>query len=110
MTASDPQLQTAEFTLPDAFAANGTLGYQLASFGKWHLTAGPGTQNRPNTVGGWPHFAGLLTGALPDYFNWTKTTNGVNTTVTTYATTETTNDVIAWISAQSRTSAVARGR
>jgi len=100
MNATSPQLQTAEFTLPEAFAANTTLGYQLASFGKWHLTAGPGTQSNPNTVGSWPHFAGLLSGALPDYYNWTKTTNGVNSTVTTYATTETANDVIAWISAQ----------
>ena len=100
MDATSPQLQSAEFTLPEAFAANAGLGYHLASFGKWHLTAGPGTQSNPNTVGGWPHFAGLLNGALPDYYNWTKTTDGVNSNVTTYATTETANDVIAWISAQ----------
>ena len=65
MNASNPQLQAAEFTLPEAFAANATLGYRLASFGKWHLTAGPGTQSNPNTVGGWPHFAGRSVARSP---------------------------------------------
>ena len=97
--APSPQLQATEFTLPDAFAANAALGYAVASFGKWHLTAGAGTAATPNTIGGWPHYAGGLLGALPDYFNWTKTTDGVNTTVTTYATTDTANDVVAWIQA-----------
>ncbi len=97
--ATSPQLQVSEFTLPDAFAANPALGYTVASFGKWHLTAGAGTAATPNTIGGWPHYAGGLPGALTDYFNWTKTTDGVSATVTTYATTDTTNDVVAWIQA-----------
>src|SRR5204862_5389884 len=43
-----PVLTAAEFTLPEAFAANPSLGYQLAHFGKWHLNNG---LNSPNNIG-----------------------------------------------------------
>ena len=97
--ATSPQLLASEFTLPAAFAANSGLGYSLAMFGKWHLNAGAGTNDSPRTIGGWPHFAGTIIGALPDYYSWTKITNGVAGTLptTTYATTDTADDVIAFI-------------
>lgn len=98
--ATSPQLQASEFTLPDAFAANAGLGYSLAMFGKWHLNSGAGTNDTPRTIGGWPHFAGTIIGALPDYSAWSKITNAVTTSSTTYATTDTANDVIAFITAQ----------
>ena len=106
MGATSPQLAATEFTLPDAFAANAALGYQLASFGKWHLTSGAGTNNTPRTIGGWTYFAGSITGALTDYFVWSKVTVGpvnnmpTTTTSMTYATTDTVNDAIAWIQAR----------
>ena len=91
-------LTMAEFTLPEAFAANPSLGYQLAHFGKWHLGNGV---NSPNTIGGWPHYAGSLVGAVANYTNWTKTVNGVSTANNTnYATTDLVNDAIAWIQAR----------
>ena len=65
--AASPQLQAAEFTLPEAFAANPATGHELAMFGKWHLNSGAGTNDTPRTIGGWPHFAGSISGALPDY-------------------------------------------
>lgn len=95
--ATSPQLQTSEFTLPEAFAANSSLGYSLAMFGKWHLNSGAGTNDTPRTVGGWPSFAGTIIGALPDFSAWTKITNNVSTATTTYATTDTANDVISFI-------------
>ncbi len=98
--ATSPQLQASEFTLPEAFAANPALGYSLAMFGKWHLNAGAGTNDTPRTFGGWPHFAGTIIGALPDYSAWTKTTNGVSAATTNYATTDAINDTIAWIAGQ----------
>lgn len=107
VTANDGQLMAAEFTLPRAFEANGGLGYSLAQFGKWHLTIGPNVANDPANIGGWPHFAGSLNGSLVGgnggsgtYSEWTKTINGVTGAtngITTYATTDTTNDAIAWI-------------
>ncbi len=101
--ATSPQLQASEFTLPEAFAANNSLGYSLAMFGKWHLTSGAGSNNTPRTIGGWPHFAGTILGALPDYFAWTKITDNVSTAPTTYATTDTADDVAAWIAARGAT-------
>src|SRR3954470_16637115 len=35
-TPTSAMLTASEFTLPEAFAANSALGYQLAPFGKWH--------------------------------------------------------------------------
>ncbi len=104
--ATSPQLQASEFTLPDAFAANAALGYQLASFGKWHLNSGPMSDNTPRRIGGWTYFAGSIPGAVTDYYNWSKVTVGpVNnvptaSTSTTYATTDTVNDAITWIQAR----------
>lgn len=97
--ATSPQLQASEFTLPESFAANAP-SYAMAMFGKWHLNSGAGTNDTPRTIGGWPHFAGTIIGALPDYSAWTKIVNNVSTATTTYATTDTANDTIAFISAQ----------
>ena len=72
-----------------------------ANIGKWHLHAAmPASNlNNPNLLG-YDLYAGVFSGALPDYSNWSKVTNGVTSTVTTYATTENANDAIAWTSAQ----------
>ncbi len=91
-------LSAAEFTLADAFAANSGLGYQVAQFGKWHLANGP---NSPSLIGGWPHFAGSIQGAVTNYNNWNKTVNGSTTlNYTNYATTDVVNDAVAWIQAR----------
>lgn len=112
LTANDGQLPAGEFTLPRAFAANPALGYSTASLGKWHLTLGTTANiaNDPANIAGWPHYAGCLTGTLVGgsggtgtYTAWTKTINGVTGAAngtTTYATTDTTNDAVAWIAAR----------
>src|SRR6185436_880665 len=46
---------------------------------------------------GYDLYQGNFLGELPDYYNWTKLTNGVSSTVTTYATTETVSDAINWL-------------
>ncbi|MEQ1859138.1 MAG: sulfatase-like hydrolase/transferase [Chthoniobacteraceae bacterium] len=99
MGATSPQLQASEFTLPESFTANAP-GYAMAMFGKWHLNAGAGTNDTPRTIGGWPHFAGTISGALGDYSSWTKITNNMSAASTTYATTDIANDTIAFIDAQ----------
>lgn len=89
-----PSLTAASFTLPKAFT-NAALGYSLAQFGKWHLASG---LNAPRNVGGWTNFAGSLQGAIPNYTNWTKVVNGVNSPAyTNYATTDLVNDATRWI-------------
>ncbi len=87
--AAGNALKASEFTLPDAFAANSDLGYQLKHFGKWHLG---GANTAPCANGGWPAFSGTMLGEIPNYTSWTKVvTNGLpagtsSGTVTTYAT------------------------
>ncbi len=95
---SQGPLSSSEFTLPRAFSTNASLGYQLAQFGKWHLAGGAG--NMPLSVGGWTNYVGNLTGQLTNYFNWQKSSNGVTTTSTNYATTDLVNDATNWISAR----------
>jgi hypothetical protein len=59
---------------------------------------------------GFDHFEGSLTGALGQpgqqaigYYNWTKITNGVSSTCTTYASTENVNNAISYINSQPAT-------
>jgi len=96
---TDNPLAVEELTLPDIFTQAGS-SYDVAAFGKWHLTAGPvkDIRNTPNTVGGWEHYAGSIGGGVPDYADWTKVVNGVVTrNVTDYPTTDTVNDALSWI-------------
>ncbi len=86
-------LSLGETALPEILPST----YASALMGKWHL--GNGT-NSPNQTG-WGHFSGGLTN-IPDYTNWTKTVNGQSYPTTVYATTDTVNDAIAWINAQTR--------
>ncbi len=65
-----------------------SAGYASACIGKWHLGNGP---MHPNTSG-FGHYAGSLSGQLPDYDVWTKTVDGNSSTSTTYATTDTTDE------------------
>jgi arylsulfatase B len=90
-------LPSSELTLPEVITQNS--GIESACFGKWHLTAGNPAivANGPNTLGGWPHYAGCTAGGLASYTSWSKTINGVTSTVTTYATTDVVNDAVAWI-------------
>lgn len=95
-------LTAAELTLPEVIAQHNNLGIQAGMFGKWHLSDGTpaAVRNLPNTIGGWPHYAGSTSGALMSYTSWQKTTNGTNATVTTYPTTDLVNDAVAWINAR----------
>ena len=90
-------LPASELTLPEIFTAESS-GYNLASFGKWHL--GGGTTG-PLDLGGWTEFRGILGGGVTSYTNWDKTENGVTTpNVTTYTTTDQVNEAVTFIDAQ----------
>ncbi len=82
-------LDLAETTIPETL-----LGYTSSCLGKWHLASGPGSANHPN-LSGFNHYAGGVTGGVPDYFSWPKTINGTTSQSTTYATTDTIDDAIA---------------
>ena len=53
------ELDLDRWTLPRALAG-GAAGYDLASIGKWHLSTG---EDDPY-LAGWPHFAGVISGAI----------------------------------------------
>jgi len=74
--------------------------YADAVFGKWHL--GPNNNRDHPADHGVDYFGGSFGGAVQDYFDWAKTTNGVMSNVTEYATTHFTNDAINWINSQNQ--------
>ncbi len=71
-----------------------------AQIGKWHLS-NASVQNllNPNRLG-YDHNEGPFIGTLNSYTNWTKCTNGVNSTVTNYATSENVNNAVSWLKSQ----------
>lgn len=90
-----PSLALEELTLAEAFHTRPDLGYQSAAVGKWHLSYG---YTDPNTQG-FDYYAGFLPGggALGNYYNWSKITNGVRTNSRVYATTDQVNEALGVI-------------
>jgi arylsulfatase B len=92
-----PELDTAEYAIPELLRAAAPVSYRSACVGKWHLN-----QRTPQTLSspaafGYDFYAGNFLGELSDYFNWNKVTNGSSTTSTNYATTEIIDDAIRWL-------------
>ncbi|MFN0217053.1 MAG: sulfatase-like hydrolase/transferase [Saprospiraceae bacterium] len=94
------ELDINELTIPlllDTFLPDGIA---KANFGKWHLHESITANLMNPNIMGYDHFEGIFVGELPDYFEWEELINGVPSDVMNYATTETTNDAIAWIGDQ----------
>jgi arylsulfatase A-like enzyme len=92
-----PELDTTEYAIPKLLRTPAPIGYLSACVGKWHVNnRTPQRLNYP-AIFGYDLYAGNFLGELPDYFNWNKVTNGVSTTSTNYATTETIDDAIGWL-------------
>lgn len=91
-------LDTAEITIPKLLNKFKPRGIAKAHIGKWHLqTPTPKTNYIfPNKMG-YDHFEGSFTGELTNYLNWTKITNGVESTSVRYSTTENADNAIAFI-------------
>jgi arylsulfatase B len=94
-----PSLGDMEVTIPRVLNAHPELGVAHANIGKWHLTAGRNNPTAPNDFG-WGYYSGVFNGAVPDFFEWTKTEDGEEVPVTNYATTELVDDAITWIGTQ----------
>lgn len=82
-----------ELTLPDIFSMT-SAPHAMLSVGKWHLG---GNDTGPMTRGGWPEFYGITGGAVPNYSNWSKNSNGVAANSTTYTTTDQVNETVKFI-------------
>jgi len=67
--------------------------YDTALIGKWHLS---NTFSDPNSMGV-DYYSGIIGGGVSSYTNWNRVTNGEREAVTTYTTTEFSNQAIQWV-------------
>ena len=90
------EIDTSEMTIPKLLNRYNP-SIKKADIGKWHLCSPPPPSKlQYPLILGYNHFEGPFIGQLPSYTNWTKYTNGVASTITTYATTENVNNAIDW--------------
>lgn len=92
-------LDTSEVVIPKLLNIYNPNGIAKGHFGKWHLHLDTPATNLliPNLMG-YDYFSGNFRALVYDYYKWKKNTNGVSKTVKNYATTETVNDAVKWIS------------
>jgi arylsulfatase A-like enzyme len=73
--------------------------YADAVIGKWHL--GPGNRGIDHPADlGIGYFSGILGGGVEDYENWRLTTNGLQSTETTYSTSRLVDEASDWVDQQ----------
>lgn len=97
------QIDTAEISIPKLLKVHNP-NIVKANIGKWHLKQATPLINLTSPLAlGYDWAEGPFIGQLPSYTNWTKYTNGVASTVTTYATTENVNNAVSWLKAQKKT-------
>lgn len=79
----------------------GASPYATAVIGKWHVSGNNPDPNIPSQFGA-QYYAGFLTGAVQDYYNWRITVNGTSSAETGYVTSVLTDKAIAWVGAQNQ--------
>lgn len=93
-------LQSNE-TIIQKYINDNTAGqYANAVIGKWHVSSNNQLTAPENF--GVQYYSGIFSGAVPSYTNWTQTSNGAQTNITTYTTTRFVNQSIDWIDQQSK--------
>lgn len=95
---NDVSIPITETTLQTALDEATNQAYSHAIIGKWHLS--PMEPARPTDMGV-GYYAGLLGGAVTDYFSWPFTQNGQTANYNGYITTKITDLAIDWIGQQS---------
>lgn len=99
-TGGSGSLDTSEFALPELIkSVNSAVA--RGHIGKWHLNGAmpPSNLQLPQKFG-IQHFEGPFIGQLNSYTSWIKYTNGVQSTVTNYATTENIDNAVKWLKTQ----------
>lgn len=99
---TDNQIPLSEISIQKYLDIETGAAYAHAVIGKWHLggTTNGGANNPGNMGVG--YYAGFLSGAMKDYYNWQLTINGVAENCTTYATTKFTDLAIDWVKNQTQ--------
>ena len=91
---SRPSLSEREFELPEALTAASARPWDMTYVGKWHLSHISEGLRAPNRHG-WPHYVGPVEGgALSNYFQYEKNTDGVQRELQIYATTDQVSDAV----------------
>ena len=93
----DDVLSTSEVSL-QKYLDNNNAAYAHAVIGKWHLSK---NNNHPNQMGV-NYFAGLISGGVKSYTNWSLIENGVSSTSNEYTTTKFTDLAINWVKNQQK--------
>lgn len=93
-------LAQSETSLQQYINDNTNDAYASAVVGKWHL-AGNDTSVNPEDFG-IDYYAGLIRGAVDDYYNWQLTEDGTSGLQTDYTTTVFTDLSIDWLNQQSK--------
>ena len=93
-------LQSSEIVIQKYINDKTANKYATALVGKWHVSAN-NDLTAPESFG-INYFSGILTGSVPDYYDWTKTSNGIQQNTTNYATTQLVDDSLNWIKQQSK--------
>jgi arylsulfatase A-like enzyme len=96
----DDILSNSEIILQKFINQNTQNSYATAVIGKWHL-AGTSTTFNPESLG-IDYYAGILSGGLPSYSNWTLREDGNSTPQTAYSTEKLTDLAKTWVSQQSK--------
>jgi len=91
------ELSTSQMSLQKYLDNTTNSTYNHAVIGKWHLS---NDANHPTNMG-IDYYAGLLSGGVQSYSNWSLTQNGQTSTSTEYITTKFTNLAIDWLTGQS---------
>jgi arylsulfatase B len=94
------ELALSETTLQEYISTETNNKYASAIVGKWHLSGNDSAIN-PETFG-IDYYAGLIRGAVDDYYNWQLSEGGATSQNTEYITEIFTDLSIDWINQQSK--------
>ncbi|KYG80737.1 sulfatase-like hydrolase/transferase [Roseivirga echinicomitans] len=92
------EITTSETSLQKYIDNNASTDYSHAVIGKWHLS---NSMSNPTDMGV-GYYAGILSGTVQSYTNWSLTENGNTSTNTEYSTTKLTDLAIDWLGVQSQ--------
>ncbi len=93
-------LQNNEYIIQKYITDKTNNLYSNAVIGKWHVSA-TNNLSAPENFGV-QYYSGLFTGALPNYDNWTITSNGAQQNTTTYSTTQLIDQSATWVKNQTK--------
>lgn len=93
-------LNSSETVIQKYINDNTNNKYATAVVGKWHLSGNNASFN-PETFG-IDYYAGLIRGAVDNYYNWQLTQDGTTNLQTNYITEKLTDLSIDWVNAQNK--------